>query len=984
MTAAILILLIAVALSVPLTAWLGSAAGWPLAAVYLLAAVVLWPTVREVQSGGAPQWSRPWISALDVDVALRADGLSVVFALIAILIGAVVFVYSARYLGDGPHRSFYLVMALFTTSMLVLVLADNLFLLFVCWELTSLASFILIARSGRPGEAASMRTLLCTFIGGLTLLAAITMIVAHTGTQSVHEALTDPVWRQHTDFTSVVAVLVAIAGFSKAAQFPLHVWLPDAMTAPTPVSAYLHAAAVVKAGIFVLLRFSPAFHDNAVWNALLISVGLLTALIGARLALKQTDLKRLMAYSTVSQLGLIVATIGVGTPYAIAAAILHTIAHALFKSGLFMMVGVVDHVAHTRDMRRLPPLWRHMPGSFVVTILGCAAMAGIPPLLGFVSKEGVFASLLETDGPWLGGLALGAAAVASVMTFLYCAKVVLGGFVEGRGQRDLKPVENGLVLTALVPIGLGVPLGLLPGLLDDPVGQALRAAVPGSDHHPHFALWHGITLELLVTVGVFAIGVWLTLRRHTLRPRLERDLWTHWGEPVDGPRVIQGVRNALQRSGRRVASFCRVDYPSRHIAVIFVLMVVAILGTSLSATVNGNLPERNSAGGSLLDVLLLPLITIGVLALCLTHSRLTATVTLASVGILCMVQIIGLGAPDVGLTVLLTEALTVVVIMLVLQRLPTRFGRSSTKRRLRIATLASLVGVAAGVATYLTTGRQGRSELGTWYLENTYDLSGGANVVNVILVEFRAFDTFGEMAVLGMAGVVLIAVLSTVRSKHIDTDTAHELPPKPEVRDDPVVRRALTDPVANQVALRRLVHLLNPILLVTAVVVLLLGHNNPGGGFIAALIMSATIGLTYVSTAHDRSIGPARLPLRLISGGILIAVSVGLIGVVTKDTFLGPLHGYLGDFHVTSGMVFDIGIIGAVLGLVLLAFNLLGTAETITSRPGGEGTRERADEAVEGELPGPLETTHGEGPGEAPVGVPESEWRAAPPREGLR
>ncbi|RYE73795.1 MAG: cation:proton antiporter, partial [Myxococcales bacterium] len=295
------------------------------------------------------------------------------------------------------------------------------------------------------------------------------------------------------------------------------------------------------------------------------------------------------------------------------------------------------------------------------------------------------------------------------------------------------------------------------------------------------------------------------------------------------------------------------------------------------------------------------------------------------------VQIIGLGAPDVGLTVLLTEALTVVVMMLVLQRLPLRFGRSSRVRRLRVGALAAMVGLAAAVATYLTTGRQGRSELGTWYLENTYDLSGGANVVNVILVEFRAFDTFGEMAVLGMAGVVMVAVLSTVRSRHIDTATEHDRPPAPALRDDEVVRRAVTDPVANQLALRRLVRVLNPVLLVTAVIVLLQGHNNPGGGFIAALIMSCTIGLTYVSTAHDRAIGPVRLPLRLISGGILIAVAVGLVGLVTKDTFLGALHGYLFDYHLTSGMVFDLGIIGAVLGLVLLAFNLLGAAASTAS-----------------------------------------------------
>ncbi|RYE76407.1 MAG: hypothetical protein EOO74_08490 [Myxococcales bacterium] len=489
MIAAILVLVAAVFLSVPLTTKFGRAAGWPLAAIYLVAVGFLWSTITEVHHGGAPAWGRPWISTFDVDLALRADGLSIIFALIAIVIGAIVFAYSARYLSsEGPHRSFYFVMALFTTSMLVLVLADNLFLLFICWELTSMASFILIARSGRPGQAASMRTLLVTFVGGLALLAAIGLIVAQTGTQSLHEALADPAWRELNGFTGTVAALVAIAGFTKAAQFPFHIWLPDAMTAPTPVSAYLHAAAVVKAGIFLLLRFSPAFHDNLVWNVLLVSMGLVTALIGARLALQQSDLKRLMAYSTVSQLGLIVATIGVGTPFAIAAATLHTIAHALFKSGLFMMVGVVDHVAHTRDMRRLPPLWRHMPFAFVVTILGCAAMAGIPPLLGFVSKEAVFTSLLHVGHPVLGWIAVTAAAVASVMTTRGARRrprTRTSPALRALARSDPRTADHHGRLRRRWPAGVAAREALeaprAPGAAQ---GRAARRRAPGHPGHP--------------------------------------------------------------------------------------------------------------------------------------------------------------------------------------------------------------------------------------------------------------------------------------------------------------------------------------------------------------------------------------------------------------------------------------------------------------------------------------------------------------------
>jgi multicomponent Na+:H+ antiporter subunit A len=296
-----LILLAALLVTGPLTRVLGRETGWLLAGVYLVAMAVFVPTAREVLAGGVVEVSVPWVPQYGVELAFRVDGLGVVFTTIALVIGAVVLAYSARYLSPGRHASFFPVMVFFTLSMMGLVLADDLVLLFICWELTSLASCLLIAQSGNAGEVASMRTLLLTFIGGLLLIPAVLLIVVRTGTMSVSEALAHPVWSTDPGFTALVAVLVAVAAMTKSAQFPFHVWLPDAMAASTPVSAYLHAAAVVKAGIFLLMRFSPAFHATPAWNATLITVGLFTAVLGARIALQQTDLKKLMAYSTVSQ-----------------------------------------------------------------------------------------------------------------------------------------------------------------------------------------------------------------------------------------------------------------------------------------------------------------------------------------------------------------------------------------------------------------------------------------------------------------------------------------------------------------------------------------------------------------------------------------------------------------------------------------------------------------------------------------------------------
>ncbi|GMA41617.1 proton-conducting transporter membrane subunit [Mobilicoccus caccae] len=387
-------LLLAAAALVPL-AWLlgevmGRAAGWIVAAGMLAVAGGLTSVWLGRGETSAVTESVPWIPAIGVSLALRLDGLSFFFGLLVLVIGAVVLSYCARYLHGGGHGIFYALMTFFGAAMVGLVLADDLVVLFVMWEFTTLCSFLLIARSGPAGTEPAIRTFLLTVAGGLCLLVAVAVAWVTTGTTSLSAVLVDPVWTQRPDLTAAVAVLVAIAAFTKSAQFPFHGWLPDAMVAITPVSAYLHAAAMVKAGIYLLLRFSTLFHDVSVWNALLISVGLTTALMGAVFALQRHDLKGLLAYSTVSQLGFIVATIGIGTTYAIAAAVVHTAGHALFKAALFMSVGVIDHQAGTRDMRDLTGLARTMPVTAVVMTLAAASMAGLPPLFGFVSKEAMF------------------------------------------------------------------------------------------------------------------------------------------------------------------------------------------------------------------------------------------------------------------------------------------------------------------------------------------------------------------------------------------------------------------------------------------------------------------------------------------------------------------------------------------------------------------------------------------------------------------
>ncbi|MFC7374812.1 MULTISPECIES: DUF4040 family protein [unclassified Brachybacterium] len=982
----LLILLATAALTPLLDRVLGRAACWVLAGLYLVATATLIPAASAVLAGAgddpAAVFTMPWAPQWDIDLALRADGVGIVFAMIALVIGAIVLAYSARYFEPGRHLSFSLVMVLFTLSMVGLVLADDLVLLFITWELTSIASFLLIARSGSAGQAASMRTLLITFLGGLSLLTAVSLMVVRLGTTSLHEVLASDVWSTDPGFATLVAVLVAVAACTKSAQFPFHVWLPDAMAAATPVSAYLHAAAVVKAGIFLLLRFSPAFHDVLAWNVLLIVAGLITAFVGGFLALQQPDLKKLMAYSTVSQLGLIVTVIGVGTEAAILAAVVHTIAHALFKSGLFMMVGVVDHAVHTRELRRMPALLRAMPGSFVITLLGCMSMAGLPPMLGFASKESLLTGALEAHGPaWVGWtVALGIAG-ASVLTFAYCAKIVLGVFVDGRDEHALArtdgvtPAQEAgstdptgatvraadahrpealFLWPAALPILAGLPLALWVGVLDTPVSRAMEAAL-GGEHHAHLALWHGITPELGLTAGVIVLGTVIALVRRPLLPALEARPF-----PVDGARVLTAVDRLAERIAAVLVRPIASDDPMRHLGAIVVAFAAVVLGSL--AVLAGDLVPLAPGTNQPIDLVLLVLITAAVVVVCTRHDRLGAAVALAAIGILATVQILSLGAPDVALTQLLVESLTIIVIMLVLQRLPKGFVFPHWPRRRGSITIAVLVGLAAGAGMFLFVGRRGRSDVAQYYIDHAEEITGGHNIVNVILVEFRALDTLGELSVLGMAGIAIVAVLSSIRDRFIDPDepTDHQPADEPQLRPEGTsAHRAIDSAWGNAAALQLMVRVTGPILAIISVMLFLRGHNAPGGGFIAALVGSAIVALLYLSTSMDRPIGPPKLPVVLIGGGIGVALGAGFLGYA-KTGFLEPLHGYLLGVHVSTSMIFDLGVYLAVLGLVMIAVNLLGVSATRGDVPPIEGTRERTDEAVEGELSGPLETTRGE------------------------
>ena len=550
-------------LSVPLTGFLGRAAGWPIGVIFLGLAGAMVPSAIRVANGDVITWHAAWVPELGLDLALRLDGLSVIFIALALVIGALVFFYSTTYFTKGNQRGFYVIMTGFTFAMVALTVSDSLVLMFLTWELTSLASFLLIARSGHAGEAASMRTMLLTFIGGLALLAAVALIMARTGTSTFSQAIASPVWGSDPAFTGLIAVLVAAAGFSKAAQFPFHLWLPDAMAAATPVSAYLHAAAVVKAGIYLLFRFSIIFHSTLIWNVLLVGLGLFTSVLAAWFAMQQVDLKKLMAYSTVSQLGLITATIGVGTSFAIAAALLHTIAHACFKSGLFMVVGLIDHQAGTRMIDRLPALRRAMPVTFTVALVGTASMAGVPPLLGFISKENIFGALLDAPGPTVAGpILLAVAGLGAVLTFLYCGKIVTGAFLDG--PEPSRPVTEARWVTILPPRRRSWSASAR--LHDQPLARSSSRPSSRRTRSP-------VTRRL--TCGTVSISSSSSRCSPSsgvdcCSPGAPPATWSNAPSPRRGS--ARGGTRWLERVGVRAAGLVRADNPARHVAAIIVTL----------------------------------------------------------------------------------------------------------------------------------------------------------------------------------------------------------------------------------------------------------------------------------------------------------------------------------------------------------------------------------------------------------------------------
>ncbi len=713
----------------------------------------------KISESGPISEQAAWVPQLGLTLGLRFDGFAFLMLSLVAGIGVLVFVYAGSYFHQEPIIGrFAATLLLFSGSMIGLVLADNLLALFLFWELTSITSYLLISIEDEKTAARSgaLQALLITGMGGLAMLGGFVLLGEAAGTYSMSALLSKP---PSGSVATAALVLVLIGAFTKSAQVPFHTWLPRAMNAPTPVSSYLHSATMVTAGVYLVARFTPAFAEYSIWRPLVISFGLATMLIGAYRSLRQHDLKLILAYGTISQLGLMMLLFGVGTKESIFAGCTLLLAHGIFKAALFMLVGIIDHQTHTRDIRVLGGLGAQWPVLTVAAGVVAASMAGIPPLFGFIAKEEALAALGETGWRW-GVVVLIGVVIGSTLTVAYSARFLWGAFgpqqVRILGEQGSVPQGSApqpskmFVAPVMVLAALTVLFGLLPSLIDPVVARAYESLVGSSSEH-QLALWHGFTQALaLSALAIFAGGALFWWRQ-----RVERfqDSVPHLPSAQSGfDRTVKG----LLVSADAVTGFVQHGSLPIYLGIILLTMIV-LPGVPLLS--DGVMPNIWLADSPLQVVVGFIMIVCAVGA-AVARRRFAAVLLVGAVGYGMAALFVIQGAPDLAITQLLIETLGVAVFVLAFRHLPADFARPKLpgSQLIRIA-IALLSGLFVFGFTLFAIGARTEPTISGQYLDKAYSEGGGNNVVNVIVVDFRGFDTMGEIVVLAVAALGVAAIV---------------------------------------------------------------------------------------------------------------------------------------------------------------------------------------------------------------------------------
>jgi len=896
--------------------------------------------------------SHPWVEQLALTLSFRLDVLSWALSLVVTGVGALVLVYCARYFRDdevGLGRFAGILLA-FSGAMYGLVLADDVFLLFIFWEATSVFSYLLIGHyTGRQASrGAALQALLVTTLGGLVMLVGLVILAVQTGTSRLSEIVAAS--PQGTIIT-VAVMLVLVGALSKSAIVPFHFWLPAAMAAPTPVSAYLHAAAMVKAGIYLIARFAPGFADTPGWREVLVGLGVLTMLVGGWSALKQTDLKLVLAYGTVSQLGFLTIVVGYGTRDAELAALAMLLAHALFKSTLFLVVGIIDHRAGTRDLRKLSGLGREAPVLATIAALGLASMAGLPPTLGFVAKEGILTALLHDaeTGSVIGWIALLGVVIGSVLTAAYSIRFFWGAFARKADVETVRPVHESidfLVAPALTALA-GVTLGLLASQVDGwLVGYSEQ--FPGESYH--LALWHGLEPALGLTALSLLLGAalfWQRERFAVLQGRL--------GSGISAADAYWASMRFIDRTAARTTSLTQRGSLPFYLTVIFLVFVAAV-GSALAF--NRSWPTEVRLWDYPAQLAIAVAMMIAAVAATRAAKRFQAVVLVGVTGFGMSALFVLQGAPDLALTQLLVEIVTLVAFVLVLRRLPARLGtQHGSSRKLLRAVIGITVGITIAVVAVVALGARSATPISVDWPQLAYEQGHGRNVVNVVLVDLRGWDTMGELSVI-IAAATGVASLIFISSR---TDNLPRVPRREARKTMNARRNKAIDPSHSEnsrgswllagrtlatrnrsILLEVVVRLIFHAIIVVSVYLLFAGHNAPGGGFAGGLVAGLALVARYLAGGRFELGAAAPIDAgKLLGIGLVFSVGTALVPIffgadaLTSTWFEGNVW-LFGHVEFVTSTFFDIGVYLVVIGLVLDVLRSLGA----------EVDRQQEEEAV--------------------------------------
>jgi multicomponent K+:H+ antiporter subunit A len=857
----------------------------------------------------------PWVPSLGLDANLFLDPLGLFFAGLILGIGLLIVIYARWYLADeDPAGRFFAFLLLFQGAMLGIVISDNILLLIVFWELTSLSSFLLIGfwRHLPEGRQGARMALAVTGGGGLALIGGMLILGGIAGSYDLTAILGAREAIQGSPLYPLALVLILIGCFAKSAQFPFHFWLPHAMAAPTPVSAYLHSATMVKAGVFLMARLWPVLAGTDLWFYLVATTGLVTMLIGAAIALFKHDLKALLAYSTVSHLGLLTMLFGFGTPIAAVVGVFHILNHATFKAALFMSAGIVDHEAGTRDARRLGGLVTLMPIAATIGIIAAASMAGLPPLNGFLSKEMMLEEAAHTiwgELTWLVPLGAGIAAlISAAYSFRFIAHVYLGPRRDDYPRTPHDP-PLGLWGPPAILVALVVAIGLLPATVAGPLVQSVSSAVIGAEP-PYFALkmWHGFTPALAISAAAGAGGILIVWRYGRV------ESWWRRLPSVEAKRLFDTGIDSFAAASARFTAALHNGSLQRILMAFFVFAILvgieglAVGGVALTGT-------RDTLPASPVAVIAWVALIAATLAVIISQRRrYLALVYISVIGLIIALGFVYLSAPDLALTQISVEVVTILLLLLALNLIPKHPPRvSSSRRRLRDALIAIPGGAAVGLAAWAIMTRPPVDPISHYHWANAYSGGGGTNVVNVILVDFRGFDTFGEIIVLGIAALGIFALLETAVRGASGRRLLGWIPD--------IVRSPERHPMMLVVATR----LLLPLAIVAGLYIFLRGHNMPGGGFIAGLVVSIAMLIQYMASGFEWAEARRRTDHHaLIAWGVIAAAATGIGAMILGAPFLTSAYDYfhlplIGEFELATALAFDIGVALCVFGAVMLA-----------------------------------------------------------------